>query len=418
VTDDQGGSEPVPEQRPAQLPTAAVPTAAAPTAAPAVTAVPAAAVPVRVLPPADAQVPYTLRVLGGWAWRFVAVAAALWVLMQIAGTLTFVLVAVFVGAVISALVLPLVNLLNRALPRGLAVAVALVFTIAGVLGILTFITVAFINQVPELSKQVVSGFDSLREWLRTSPFQVDSSQIDQWLQSAQQWLQSNAGDLATRVLGGIGTVGEALAGLALALFATIFFMYDGKGIWSWVVGTMPHRAQTRVRTAGDLGWRTFSAYARGTVFIAASNAVLVGIGLTILRVPLPIPLALLVFFGTFIPYVGAPVAMFVAALIALAANGPWSFVAVIVLITIIGQLEGNVLQPMIMSKQVALHPLVVILSVTIGSVSAGIVGAIVAVPVVSVIWVVIRYLTGRDPDHPRPPPFTADPVERVAGDTW
>ncbi|HET8970348.1 MAG TPA: AI-2E family transporter, partial [Candidatus Nanopelagicales bacterium] len=115
---------------------------------------------------------------------------------------------------------------------------------------------------------------------------------------------------------------------------------------------------------------------------------------------------------------GAPVAMFVAALIALAANGPWSFVAVIVLITIIGQLEGNVLQPMIMSKQVALHPLVVILSVTIGSVSAGIVGAIVAVPVVSVIWVVIRYLTGRDPDHPRPPPFTADPVERVAGDTW
>ncbi|HET8971043.1 MAG TPA: AI-2E family transporter, partial [Candidatus Nanopelagicales bacterium] len=271
MTDDQGGSEPVPEQRPAQLPTAAVPTAAAPTAAPAVTAVPAAAVPVRVLPPADAQVPYTLRVLGGWAWRFVAVAAALWVLMQIAGTLTFVLVAVFVGAVISALVLPLVNLLNRALPRGLAVAVALVFTIAGVLGILTFITVAFINQVPELSKQVVSGFDSLREWLRTSPFQVDSSQIDQWLQSAQQWLQSNAGDLATRVLGGIGTVGEALAGLALALFATIFFMYDGKGIWSWVVGTMPHRAQTRVRTAGDLGWRTFSAYARGTVFIAASN---------------------------------------------------------------------------------------------------------------------------------------------------
>lgn len=392
--------------------------AAVSTSEPPVAAVAASEPAPRVLPPPDALVPYTLRVLGGWAWRIVAVGLALWVVGQVAGALTFVLMAMFVGSVITALVMPLVELLDRVVPRGVAVAISLLITAALVLGILGFITVAFINQVPELSNQVVNGFDSIREWLRNSPLQIDSSQIDQWLSTAQDWLKSNAGNLATSVLGGLGTVGELLTGLALALFATIFLLYDGRGIWAWLVGTTPQRAQVRIGTSGQLAWRTFSAYARGTVFIALTNAILVGIGLTILRVPLPIPLALLVFFGTFIPYVGAPVAMFVAALIGLAANGPLSFVAVIVMITIIGQIEGNVLQPLIMSKQVALHPLVVILSVTIGSVGAGIVGAVVAVPVVSVFWVVIRYLSGRDPEHPRPPAFTGEQVPRVSGDGW
>lgn len=391
---------------------------AGPSTTTSTTAVVREAAPPRVLPAPDAQVPYTLRVVGGWAWRLVAVAAAIWVVGQIAGALTFVLVAVFVGSVITALVLPLVEFATRLLPRAVATAMALLLTIASVLGILSFITVAFINQVPELSNEVVGGFDSLREWLRTSPMQIDASQIDTWLGTVQEWFKSNAGNLASVVAGGLGTFGELLTGLALSMFVAIFFLYDGKGIWSWVVGTTPRRARHRIDTAGNLAWRTFSAYARGTVFIALTNAILVGIGLTILRIPLPIPLALLVFFGTFIPYVGAPVAMFVAALIALAANGPLSFVAVIVMITIIGQLEGNVLQPLIMSKQVALHPLVVILSVTAGSLTAGIVGAVVAVPVVSVIWVVIRYLTGRDPDHPHPPAFSREPVDKVAGDSW
>ena len=392
--------------------------AAVSTSEPPVAAVAASEPAPRVLPPPDALVPYTLRVLGGWAWRIVAVGLALWVVGQVAGALTFVLMAMFVGSVITALVMPLVELLDRVVPRGVAVAISLLITAALVLGILGFITVAFINQVPELSNQVVNGFDSIREWLRNSPLQIDSSQIDQWLSTAQDWLKSNAGNLATSVLGGLGTVGELLTGLALALFATIFLLYDGRGIWAWLVGTTPQRAQVRIGTSGQLAWRTFSAYARGTVFIALTNAILVGIGLTILRVPLPIPLALLVFFGTFIPYVGAPVAMFVAARSASPPDGPLSFVAVIVMITIIGQIEGNVLQPLIMSKQVALHPLVVILSVTIGSVGAGIVGAVVAVPVVSVFWVVIRYLSGRDPEHPRSPAFTGEQVPRVSGDGW
>jgi predicted PurR-regulated permease PerM len=367
----------------------------------------------RLLPEPDAQVPYTLRVMAGYAWRFVAVMAAIYVLAQIAGALTFVLMAVFVGAVITALVRPLVDVVARVLPRGIAVALSLLIAIAVVITILAFIVVAFINNLPELSSQISDGVNSIQDWLRTGPFKIDSSQINNVFTSAQQWLKDNAGNLATTALGGLGTFGELLTGLALAMFSAIFFLYDGKGIWAWVVGTTPVRAQVRIRTSGIVAWRTFSAYALGTVFVALTDAILVGIGLSILRVPLSIPLALLVFFGAFIPYIGAPVAMFVAALIALAANGPWSFVAVIVLITLIGQLEGNVLQPLIMAKQVSLHPLVVILSVTMGSVVAGILGAIVAVPVVAVIWVIIRYLTGRDPDNPREPPFSG---ERVAGD--
>ncbi len=391
-------------------------TGTGPSTPPAPSTAAAPELPPRVLAPPDAQVPYTLRVLGGWAWRIVVIAAALWVIGLVASTLTFVFVALFVGAVIAALVNPLVNLVDRILPRGIAVAISLLVSAIAVLGVLAFIVVAFINQLPELIDQIVTLFDSIREWLRTGPLHVDATQLDTWLSGAQDWLRANAATLATQVIGGLGTVGELVAGLALAVFGAIFFLYDGKGIWGWLVGLTPRRAQVRIRTSGVLAWRTFSAYARGTVLIALSNAILVGIGLVLLRVPIPIPLALLVFFGTFIPYVGAPVAMLVAALVGLAANGPLTLVLVIVMITIIGQIEGNVLQPLIMSKQVALHPLAVIVSVAVGSVAAGIVGAIVAVPVVSVLWVVVRYLGGRDPENPRPPPFSGDPGVRVAGD--
>lgn len=366
----------------------------------------------------DAHVPYTLRVAAGYGWRVVAVGLALWIVGQLVGALTFVLVAVFVGSVITALVLPVVNLFGKVMPRGLAVALSLVLAIVLVLAVFAFIIVAFINQVPELAQQFASGVASLQDWLRTSPFHVDSTQITEWLQNAQNWLQQNAPNLVSGVLGGLGTVGQLLTGLVLAVFVSIFFLYDGKGIWTWIVSLTPARSHGGLGTSGELAWGTFSAYARGTVFIAFSNAVLVGIGLTLLRVPLPIPLALLVFFGTFIPYIGAPVAMLAAAIVALAANGPWSFVAVIVMITIIGQIEGNVLQPVIMSKQVALHPLAVILSVSIGGVTAGVIGAVVAVPIVSVVWVVLRYLLGRDPEHPRVPVLTANPSTQVAGDQW
>lgn len=366
----------------------------------------------------DAHVPYTLRVAAGYGWRIVALAAALWVVGQLVGALTFVLVAAFVGAVITALVLPAVDLFARVMPRGLAVALSLLLAALLVLAIFSFIIVAFINQAPELANQFASGVASLQEWLQNSPLHVDSVQIDEWLQTAQTWLQQNAPNLVNGFLGGLGTVGQVLTGFVLSMFVAIFFLYDGKGIWGWIVSLTPGRSHTGLRTSGDLAWGTFSAYARGTVFIALTNAILVGIGLFILRVPLPIPLALLVFFGTFIPYIGAPVAMLAAAVVGLAANGPWTFLAVIVMITIIGQIEGNVLQPVIMSKQVALHPLAVILSVTIGGVTAGIIGAVVAVPIASVVWVVLRYLLGRDPEHPRAPVLTANPSTRVAGDEW
>ncbi|TAK68963.1 MAG: AI-2E family transporter [Actinomycetota bacterium] len=372
----------------------------------------------RPLPSPDAQVPYTLRVLAGYAWRLVAVLLALWMLGQVVGAITSVLVSVFVGGVITALTLPLVNLLDKVMPRALAVAATIILTFVLVVGALSFITLQFINQIPQLSQQLQDGFNSFQEWLETGPLKLDAAQITQYLDQAREWVTSNAGNLATGVLGGLGTVGGLLTGLAVAVFAAVFFLYDGQRMWAWLVGTTPRRAQDRVDTSGQVAWQTFSGYARGTVIIALTNAILVGIALTILRVPLPIPLALLVFVGSFIPYVGAPIAMFLAGLVAFAANGIWSFVLVIILITLIGQLEGNVLQPLVMSKQVSLHPLVVIVGVIAGSASMGIIGAIVAVPVIGVVWSILRYLTGRDPDNPKAKPFTTEPLRRVAGDSW
>ena len=370
----------------------------------------------RVLPSPAAQVPYTLRVAAEYGWRLGAVAIMLYLIGIAVGALSLLIVAIFLALTVSALVLPLCNLLDRFTPRPVAVALALLISAAVVLAALIFIVLGVVDQVPALVSQIQSGFQSVLTWLQTGPLKVNTATLEAWVGNAQAWLASNVAGLASGVAGGLGAVASIGTALALSFFATVFFMLEGGKIFGWCVDMTPRQSQERLRVSGELAWTTFAAYTRGIVLIAAVDAFLVGIALTVLKVPLPIPLALLVFFGSFIPYIGAPIAMFAAALVALAANGPLSFVLVIALITIIGQIEGNVMQPLIMSKQVSLYPLVTVLSVAVGTAIAGIIGAIVAVPIVSVFWAVARYVTNRDPDHPAPAPYSQSPVDKVIGD--
>ena len=336
--------------------------------------------------PADDAVRYGLRVATAYAWRLIVLGVAVYLVFFVLAKLTLVAVAVFVGLVISALLRPLVDLLAKALPRGLAVAFALLLTIVVFAGVFTFIANSVAGQSATLTAQFTDGLADIERSLTGAPFHLPALDLPHLSQQLRDWVTQNSGSLAGRALSGAGVAVELLTGLALAIFCAVFFLSSGDHIWTWLL------TQTgggrRWDRAARAGWATFAGYTRGIVIIAATNAVLVCAALLVLRVPLALPLALLTFFAAFIPLIGSPIALGVATLVALAARGPLIALVVLGLIVIIGQIEGHLLHPMVMSRAVNLHPLAVALTVASGTLLAGIIGAVVAVPLVAVTWTV------------------------------
>ncbi|TQL60922.1 putative PurR-regulated permease PerM [Oryzihumus leptocrescens] len=321
----------------------------------------------------------------GYGWRLIVVAAAVYLMFAAAARLTFVAVAVFVGLVITALLRPVVDVASRVVPRGVAVPAALLLTLALIAGVFTFIGSSVAVQSQSLGAQFADGLADIERSLAASPLHLRAVDLTRMGEQARTWLTSNGGSLAGHALGGAGVAIELLTGLLLAVFCSIFFLSSGDRIWAWLLGQTTGDGR-RWDIAARAGWATFAGYTRGVVIIAGTNAVLVCVTLLVLRVPLALPLALLVFFAAFVPLIGSPVALAVATLVALAARGPLIALLVLALIVVIGQIEAHVLHPLVMSRAVRLHPLVVALTVACGTVLAGVVGAVIAVPLVAVTW--------------------------------
>jgi len=344
---------------------------------------------------AGTDVHHGLLVAAAYAWRVIVVAVAVYLLFVVLAKLTLIAVAVFVALVITALLRPLVDLLARALPRTLGVAMALLLTLVAIGGIFTFVADSVAGQTTKLSNQFVSGLNEIERSLAGAPFHLRAVDLTQAGQQIRGWVTRNGGSLAGQALGGASVAAEVLTGLALAVFCSVFFLNSGPRIWDWLLAQIG--GNQRWDGAARAGWATFAGYTRGIVIIAATNAALVCVALLILRVPLALPLAMLTFFATFIPLIGAPIALFVATLVALAARGPLVALLVLALIVIIGQIEGHLLQPLVMSRAVNIHPLAVALSVACGTVLYGVIGAVVAVPLVAVTWTVWSTLRTRPP---------------------
>jgi putative heme transporter len=364
----------------ADIPRPAVPSTAAPKAQPKASG--------------DDTVHHGLQITAAYAWRLIVVAVAVYLVFAALSKLTLVAVAVFVGLVISALLRPLVDLAARWLPRGLAVAGALLLALLALGGVITFVANSVADQSAKLSAQFLNGLTEIEKSLTGAPFHIRAVDLTQVGQQLRTWVTENGGSLAGRALGGAGVAAEVLTGLALAVFCSVFFLSSGSRIWTWLLAQTGGNTR-RLDGAARAGWATFAGYTRGIVIVAATNAALVCIALLILRVPLAFPLALLTFFATFIPLIGAPIALFVATLVALAARGPLIALVVVALIVVIGQIEGHLLQPLVMSRAVNIHPLAVALSVASGTVIAGVIGAVVAVPLVAVAWTVWTTFQGR-----------------------
>ncbi|MDQ3052540.1 MAG: AI-2E family transporter [Actinomycetota bacterium] len=371
----------------------------------------------------DAAVPDGIRTAAAWSWRFLLVIAALYALLYLLVELSVVVIPVVVALLLAALLQPAAAWLTaRGWPRSLSAAVVLVGGIAVVTGIIWLVVAQISSSFGVLSTQVGESIDSVRNWLVNGPLSLSQTQLNDAFESAQDTLANNQDLLTSGALTTAVTVGHVVTGLALALFTLFFFLQDGRGIWSWLNRLFPTPARPAIDEAASRSWRTLISYVRATAAVALFDAVIIGIGLLILRVPLAIPLAALVFLGAFIPIIGSFIAGLVAVLIALVSNG--FVVALIVLGVIIGvmQFEGHVLQPLLLGRAVQVHPLAVVLAIAAGLLLGGIFGALIAVPIVACTNVATAYLMRRshqaeDPGTPLPgepvdesgSPLTSDP---------
>ncbi|QZN87380.1 AI-2E family transporter [Cellulomonas sp. C5510] len=363
---------------------------------------------------AEQSVTPSVRAAAAWSWRFLLIVAAAAAALWLVGYFQMIVVAVAVALLLTVLLTPVARWLRRAarFPRALASITSVLLLLAAVTGLVVIAGRSIAAGFGDLSDQASQGIDEALTWLSDGPLGIDTVQLDQLVQQGREQLSANADALLSGALSVTTTVGHVAAGTLIALFCTFFFLLDGRTIWSWVVGLLPSSVRERVHQAGRRGIVTLSGYTRTQILVALVDATGIGLGAAILGVPLALPLATLVFVGSFIPIVGAIATGAVAVLVALVAKG-W-VVALIMLgvVLAVQQIEGHVLQPFLMGHAVSLHPVAVLLVVTAGSMAAGIVGALFAVPIAAVLNTVVLYLHGHDKfpqlgtdDHPdlRPP---------------
>ncbi|MFF8603647.1 AI-2E family transporter [Streptomyces sp. NPDC015232] len=410
---------PAPEPIAAPAP-APAPVPAAATAAGSVPAPPSYAPAVAARPDPVAAIPWGMRVAAEASWRLLVLAGTVWVLMKVISSVQLVVLAFVAALLITALLQPTVALLRRkGLPRGLATAVTAVsgFVLMGLVG--WFVVWQVMDNVDNLSDRVKDGIEELKRWLLDSPFHVTEQQINEIAKNLSDTIGANAEQITSAGLQGVTVVVEAMTGILLAMFSTLFLLYDGKKVWEWTLKMVPAQARPGVAGAGPRAWRTLTAYVRGTVLVALIDAVFIGLGLWFLEVPMAVPLAVFIFLFAFIPLVGAVVSGALACVVALVTNGVFTALMVLVVVLAVQQIEGHVLQPFILGRAVRVHPLAVVLAVAAGGLTAGIGGAVVAVPLVAVLNTVVGYLRAYSAEQtlraaPEPHGATAYEVAPVA----
>jgi predicted PurR-regulated permease PerM len=371
-------------------------------------------------PSVDDGLPRAVRIAGAWAWRIILFIAAAYLLLRLVGLLRVVVIPIVVALLLAALLEPIAAVLRgRGVNRSLAAGLVLVTGLIVVFGGLSLIVQTFISQLDDLTVQVDEGIDQVQTWLGQGPLQLSQTQLNDGIERLQRSLSENQGALTSGALSTATTLGEVVAGFFLVLFTLFFYLRDGGQIWTFLCRLLPRDARIPAARAGHYSWHTLVSYVRATVLVAFVDAVGIGIGLAVLGIPLALPLAALVFLGAFIPVVGATVTGAVAVLVALVTEGPIKALIILGVVIAVQQLEGHVLQPLIMGRAVALHPLAVILAIATGVVTAGIVGGLVAVPALAVMNTAVRYLArhpGGEPTADRAPPGTrpGDELEAAA----
>ncbi|MBM7083710.1 AI-2E family transporter [Micromonospora sp. MMS20-R2-29] len=344
--------------------------------------------------------PWLVRTAVVWSACLVVVVFGCYLLGQVAVLLAPLAIAVAVTLFLTALLDPVLLILRRLrVPAALAALLSVLLLLGVLVGVGVLVWNLTAAQFGELSQQLDEGLQRSRDFV-TETLPVSDAQLDKLIGQVRDGLGGSTPD----PVGGARTAAEALGSALLALVLLFFLLKDGRSMWHWVLRRMTGPNRTVAAEAGRVGWRTLGSYSRGTMIIAAIDAIGIGLALVVLGVPLALPLALITFLGGFVPIIGATVAGAVAVLVALAANGPTTALLVLAAVIAVQQVEGNLLEPLIMKRQVQLHPAVILVVVTAGTLIAGIAGAFVSVPIAAVAYRVVDTVQRhREQVAPTPP---------------
>jgi len=351
--------------------------------------------------------------------QFLLICLALYVLAELAGRLWVVLLPILLGLLLATVLWPAARALRkRGVPDALAAIGVLLLALLLLFGVVGGLAPQVTGQAQELADQVTAGLGELENRLTGPPFNLGEDRLGDTVANVTAELQANAQNIVGRLLSGAAAAGSLLVTGLLALVLCFFYLKDGPKFLPWIGGLVGPRAAPHVAAVMQRSWVTLSGFIKAQAAVGLVDAAFIGVGLALLGVPLALPLAVLVFFGAFIPIIGAVVSGALAALVALVTEGPRDALFVIILVLIVQQLEGNVLQPILVGRTLDLHPAAVILAVTAGGTLYGIVGAFLAVPVLSVAAVIIRYarqhLAEVEPGPDSPPASAGQPNPEVA----
>ncbi|WP_300342291.1 AI-2E family transporter [Nesterenkonia sp.] len=343
------------------------------------------------------DIPWGVRIAAAWSWRAIMILVAAGVAIWLLSHVLLILFALMVAGLLSTLLKPLHTAFRRLkFPRILAAVSAILLFLGVVVGLLMLVGQQIIQGFTEMTDQVMSGIYDLIDWAdRTAQgfgLEVSPDQFNQAIEEFVGWIQQNQDTIMSSAVGFGSAATNITVGAVLVLFTLIFFLADGRRIWDFLVVFVPSKHRPAIHGAGRRGWTAVGTYMRVQVFVAFVDALGIFIGAVILNVPLPLPIAVLVFFGGFVPVVGAVVTGAVAVLLAWVAHDFFTALMMLGVVILVQQIESNVLQPVIMGKAVRLHPLAVVLAVTAGTTLMGIPGALFAVPVLAFINRATQYL--------------------------
>jgi predicted PurR-regulated permease PerM len=343
-------------------------------------------------PPTGETARARLRRVGELCLWSLVVGAAVLAVLYVASLLRLVVLPVLLAIVLSTFLTPPVRWLEAHGWRSAAAAITVLLTALVVLGAVVAVLVPVaLDEFSELDVGVTGSIDSVQAWLRdTLPF--SAHEISDALDRLQEQVGTSLDALAGRLVGGAFVALEVVTGLVLAVVVLFFVLKDGRRIWDWLVGLVTPSRRDDMREIGDRAWHALAGFVRGQTLVALFDAVLIGSAIAIIGVPLALPLAVLTFFGAYVPVIGATITGLLAVLVALASEGLVAAIAVLAAILVVQQIEGNVFQPVVVGRAVDVHPLAILLGVTAGGVLAGIIGAMIAAPIVAVAAAVLRYV--------------------------
>lgn len=357
------------------------------------------------------EVPIGVEIAAASAWRLLIIALAGAVGIWLLRYFSEVTVPIAIALLGTALTINGVDFLERhKVPRVLATAIVVLAMLVVFVGMLGLVGQQLSTQVTDLKANVVQGITEVQDWLITGPLGITDAQLQEWVDQAKASIASSDTSVLTRLSEISSTLTHFVAGFFIALFSAFFFLYEGNRIWGWVVSLFPRAARERVDSSGHTAWASLTAFVRATVIVALTDAVGIAFGAWILGVPLTFAIGVLVFLGAFVPIIGALLSGMVAVLVALVAQGPWTALFMLLVVIAVQQFESHVLQPFLMGRLVAVHPLAIIIAIAAGVIVAGIVGALIAVPLAACLNGVVRHLSSfsqltlplKEPPEPEP----------------